>query len=162
MGEASDKHDEQCANLKKAAAICEQRGQGLVDSVIALQATITEQKLLDRKIRHTQGMALKREVERVGTLRATITELTAENELSVLAMTRACECVKTLQTKVDTWETSYYQQGGSVLKLQAKVEELEQEKTTLIKLGQEDSRYQNLLSETQSLRAKVEALTNEP
>ena len=40
MSEASDKHDEQCANLKKAAAICEQRGQGLVDSVIALQAKI--------------------------------------------------------------------------------------------------------------------------
>ena len=42
--------------------------------------------------------------------------------------------------------------------LQAKIEDLEQEKTTLIKLGQEDSRYQNLLSETQSLRAKVEEL----
>ena len=42
MGEASDKHDEQCANLKKAAAICEQRGQGLVDSVIALQAKVDE------------------------------------------------------------------------------------------------------------------------
>ena len=40
MSEASDKHDEQCANLKKAAAICEQRGQGLVDSVIALQAEV--------------------------------------------------------------------------------------------------------------------------
>ena len=40
MSEASDKHDEQCANLKKAAAICEQRGQGLVDSVIALQAKV--------------------------------------------------------------------------------------------------------------------------
>jgi len=44
--------------------------------------------------------------------------------------------------------------------LEAKVEKLEQEKTTLIKLGQEDSRYQNLLSETQSLRAKVEELTD--
>ena len=42
MSEASDKHDEQCANLKKAAAICEQRGQGLVDSVIALQAKVEE------------------------------------------------------------------------------------------------------------------------
>ena len=42
MSEASDKHDEQCANLKKAAAICEQRGQGLVDSVIALQAEVEE------------------------------------------------------------------------------------------------------------------------
>ena len=42
MSKASDKHDEQCANLKKAAAICEQRGQGLVDSVIALQAKVDE------------------------------------------------------------------------------------------------------------------------
>jgi len=50
----------------------------------------------------------------------------------------------------------------TIKSLKAKVAELEQEKTTLIKLGQEDSRYQNLLSETQSLRAKVEALTNEP
>jgi chromosome segregation ATPase len=42
-----------------------------------------------------------------------------------------------------------------------RIAELEQEKTTLIKLGQEDSRYQNLLSETQYLRAKVEELTTD-
>ena len=39
-----------------------------------------------------------------------------------------------------------------------RIAELEQEKATLIKLGQEDSRYQNLLSETQSLRARITAL----
>ena len=50
---------------------------------------------------------------------------------------------------------------NKLIELQTKVEELEAEKTTLIKLGQEDSRYQNLLSETQSLRAKVEELEDE-
>jgi len=48
---------------------------------------------------------------------------------------------------------------ATITELQTKVEELEQEKTTLIKIEQEDSRYLNLLSETQSLRAKVEELT---
>jgi DNA repair exonuclease SbcCD ATPase subunit len=43
-------------------------------------------------------------------------------------------------------------------RLQARAAELEQEKTALIKLGQEDSRYQNLLSETQSLRTRVAEL----
>ena len=42
MSKALDKHDEQYANLKKAAAICEQQGQGLIDSLIALQAKVEE------------------------------------------------------------------------------------------------------------------------
>ena len=40
MSDASDAHDEQCADLKKAAAICEQRGQSLLDSLISLQAEV--------------------------------------------------------------------------------------------------------------------------
>ena len=44
--------------------------------------------------------------------------------------------------------------------LQTKIAELEQEKKTLIKLAQDDSRYLNLLSETQYLRAKVEEMTD--
>ena len=66
--------------------------------------------------------------------------------------------VRKLRRSLNNVTNIYRTSSKNKAKLQARVEELEQEKTALIKIGQEDSRYQNLLSETQSLRAKIEEL----